>query len=145
MAWLLDINVLIARVDPGHEFHDPVSRWLRQNREAPIVTCPLTENGFLRIYGNPNYPGGPGSPEAARHDLRAIRGLPTHQFLPDTLSLGDTVHFPSLRDVKPKDLTDLYLLALAAANGLRFATFDEEIPAGLVPGGPAALEVIAGK
>lgn len=145
MAWLLDINVLIARVDPGHEFHDPVSRWLRQNRGGPIVTCPLTENGFLRIYGNPKYPGGPGSPEAARHDLRAIRSLPTHQFLPDTVSLGDALHVPHLRNANPKDLTDLYLLALAAANGLRFATFDGDIPATLVPGGPAALEVIPWK
>lgn len=142
MARLLDINVLIARVDPNHEFHSRVRVWLKTRSTEGIVTCPLTENGFLRIYGHPNYPGGPGSPEQARLDLQAIRALPRHQFVGDTLSIADTAHFPSLQKAAPKALTDLYLLALAAANGLRFATFDQDISAELVSGGRQALEVI---
>jgi len=145
LAWLLDINVLIARVDPAHEFHAPVCRWLKQYRNDPLVTCPLTENGFLRIYGHPNYPGGPGSPEAARRDLLVIRSLPNHQFLTDSVSLGESIRFPSLEGASPKQLTDLYLLALAAANGIRFATFDQQIPVDLMSDGRRALEVISVK
>jgi len=142
VAWLLDINVLIARVDPNHEFHARVRAWLKPRSAQGIVTCPLTENGFLRIYGHPNYPGGPGSPEHARLDLQVIRALPDHQFVGDTLSIADTTLFPSLQGASPKALTDLYLLALAAAHGLQFATFDQEINAELVMGGVKALVLI---
>jgi hypothetical protein len=34
------------------------------------------------------------------------------------------------------------LLALAAANDARFATFDTRIPAEAVAGGPVAIEII---
>lgn len=142
MAWLLDINVLIARVDPNHEFHARVRAWLKPRSVQGIVTCPLTENGFLRIYGHPKYPGGPGSPGQARLDLQAIRALPHHQFVGDTLSIADTTLFPSLQGASSKALTDLYLLALAAAHGHQFATFDQEIHAELVEGGVKALELI---
>ena len=142
MAWLLDINVLIARVDPAHEFHALVCYWLKRHRNEPLVTCPLTENGFLRIYGHPNYPGGPGSPEAARLDLLVIRSLINHQFLADSVSLAESARVPSLEGASPRQLTDLYLLALAAAHGIQFATFDQGIPVDLVPDGRRALEVI---
>lgn len=30
-AWLLDINVLIARQDADHEHHDRAARWFHEN------------------------------------------------------------------------------------------------------------------
>jgi hypothetical protein len=39
-------------------------------------------------------------------------------------------------------VTDLYLLALAAANAIRLATFDQKIPAHAIAGGEQALEII---
>lgn len=42
----------------------------------------------------------------------------------------------------PSRVSDLYLMALAAANDARFATFDTRIPAAAVAGGAAALEII---
>lgn len=142
MSFLLDINVLIARVDPNHEFHAAARTWMKRHAGAPLATCPLTENGFLRIYGHPKYPGGPGSPEKARQDLLVIRALPTHHFVADSLSLADTAQFPTLRNLAPKYLADLYLLALASANELKFATFDHGVPSGLLPQGTRSLEVI---
>gem|GEM_PF-3610567 len=54
---------------------------------------------------------------------------------------------PSKLHSRPKPrwgtrVSDLYLLALAAANGDCFATFDPRIPAESVAGGAAAMEVI---
>jgi predicted nucleic acid-binding protein len=65
MFYLLDVNVLIASADPGHEFHAAFHRWFRQAEAPALATCPLSENGYLRIYGHASYPGGPGSPMAA--------------------------------------------------------------------------------
>lgn len=143
MAFLLDINVLIARVDPGHEHHLRARRWLTEQADAGLATCPLTENGFVRIYGHPSYPGGPGSPALALEELRVIRSLGCHRFVGDTLSIDDPAAFHSLEGIGPRQVTDLYLLALAARHRMAFATFDGSIPAGRVVGGAAALVVIS--
>jgi len=142
MAFLLDINVLIARVDPRHEHHFRAQQWLDAQSGAELVTCPLTENGFLRIYGHPSYPGGPGSPAAALDELRVIRGMACHRFLGDSVSIDDPGVFHSLSGIGPRQLTDVYLLGLAAHRRISFATFDAGIPAGRVIGGPAALVVV---
>lgn len=142
MAYLLDINLLIARVDPGHEHHDRARNWLHAHASAEIATCPLTENGFVRIYGHPSYPDGPGTPCAALEELRMIRALPNHRFLADTLSIDDPTAFHSLDGIGPRQITDLYLLALAARHRMSFVTFDTAIAADLVVGGPAALVLI---
>ena len=144
MAFLLDVNVLIARVDPRHEHHDRILRWERVHAEEPLVTCPLTENGFLRIYGHPNYPGGPGSPSEALVELECLRSMSFHRFVSDSISLAEADSFLSLKGVSPKQLSDLYLLGLAVRNGFSFATTDSKVPARLVRGGMKALHVIDG-
>ncbi|HNQ87679.1 MAG TPA: PIN domain-containing protein [Verrucomicrobiota bacterium] len=142
-AWLLDINVLVARQDVDHEHHERVARWWHQRTADGWATCPLTENGFVRILGHPSYPGWPGTPERAAAALsRLIAAIPGHQFLPDEISLLDLSVVPSLEGVGPRALTDLYLLALAVHHGAVFATLDARIQPGLVPGGPAAFVVI---
>ena len=142
MAFLLDLNVLIARMDPRHEHHTRAKRWLDARPGMDLVTCPLTENGFLRIYGHPSYLGGPGSPEAALDELRVIRDMPRHRFLGDTLSLDDPGVFHSLAGIGPKQITDIYLLGLAAKHRISFATFDAAIPVDQVVGGAATLVLI---
>ncbi len=139
MPFLLDINVLIARTDPRHEHHSRCLAWERLHRRPPFATCPLTENGFLRIYGHPNYPGGPGSPAEARIELDAIRRLPQHAFIPDDISIAEQARIQNLKSVTPRQLTDLYLLALAVRHDYQFATLDANIDASLVVDGPAAL------
>lgn len=143
MIHLLDINVLIALCDPAHPHaaaaRDFFSAGLARNGWA---TCPLIENGFLRIFGSRKYPGGPGTPHAARQVLAGILASPGHQFWPDDLSLCDAARFPSLPGSAA--ITDLYLLALAVKQGGRFATLDAGIDAALLPGGVAAYHVIQG-
>lgn len=138
---LLDVNALIALADPLHVHHEKVARWFAQKHAAGWATCPLTENGFIRIVGHPNYPEGPGTSDAARRLLNALRSQPGHQFWPDTLSLCDTTRFRTLPSAR--DLTDCYLLALAVEHEARFATLDRRIDPATVPGGPAACLLIA--
>ena len=142
MIALLDINVLIARADSSHVFHRRSVEWLKLHGSASVATCPLTENGFLRIYGNPTYPGGPGSLASANQLLAAIRRLPQHIFLPDDISINESRRILSLVGVGHQQLTDLYLLALAVNHSAIFATFDCHIDSARVVGGSDALVVI---
>jgi uncharacterized protein len=142
MLYLLDVNVLIARCDPRHEFHELTKQWLSSRKDDTVLLCPITENGFLRIFGHPAYPKGPGSPARAAEQLAALRRRQRVRFIPDSISIVDHPAVPRLQAITPKQITDLYLIALASANGARFATFDDHIPAHLVSRGPKALEVI---
>jgi hypothetical protein len=140
--FLLAVNVLIARADSRHEHHRRCRRWEEEHADASLCTCPLTENGFLCIYGHPGYPGGPGSPGEALVELRHLLAFPHHRFLPADVTVAHGPTFGDLREVSPKQLADLYLLAVASRNGVQFATLDESVPAARVAGGPAALHVI---
>jgi toxin-antitoxin system PIN domain toxin len=140
MIFLLDVNVLIALGDANHPHRLAALRFLESSATVEgWATCPLTENAFLRILGG-SYPGGPGSTAEARRLLNSLRAAPGHQFWPDDISLSDTALFPKLSN--SQHLTDLYLLGLAVKHGGRFATFDQQIDATLIPGGAAAYHCI---
>lgn len=54
---LADVNVLLALIDPVHVHHEGASQWFVDASARGWATCPLTENGFVRILSNPSYPG----------------------------------------------------------------------------------------
>jgi uncharacterized protein len=56
--------------------------------------------------------------------LREAAATPYHEFWPDDLSILDPTVIDSARIHGPKQVTDLYLLALALKHGGRFVTFD---------------------
>lgn len=142
---LLDVNVLAALCDPAHEFHGKASGWFAGVREDGWATCPLTENGLVRIFGHPTYPGGPGSPAKVRPLLQALVRTPGHVFWADAVSIADAVVFPSLDDATSASLTDLYLLGLALHHSARFATFDRRIDPAVLAGGAKALVLVPTK
>lgn len=140
--YLLDANILIALGDADHTHHHRAMRFFGDHAvSSGWATCPLTENAFLRILGHASYEGGPGSPDLARRSLRSITGAPGHQFWPDSISLVDARIFPRLSTTK--QLTDLYLLALAIQRGGRLATLDSRIDPNLLSGGASAYYVLS--
>lgn len=137
MIHLLDFNVLIALCDPAHPHASSARHFFQSTLSGDgWATCPLVENGFLRIFGDHRYPGGPGNPQATRLMLDGLLASPGHQFWPDDLSLANRLAFPTLPT--SKHLTNLYLLGLALKHGARFATFDHSLGPSILPGGPAA-------
>ena len=74
--------------------------------------------------------------------LRRTCAHDAHRFWPDSISSRDIV--ARQHALTHGQVTDVYLLALAVANGGRLATFDRRIPAAAVDGGRDALVVIAG-
>lgn len=53
---LPDVNVLIALHDPKHTGHDKAHAWFDTHRLQGWPTCPLTENGFVRVFTQTQYP-----------------------------------------------------------------------------------------
>jgi len=138
---LLDVNVLIALFDPDHVHHEAAHAWFAAHRPSGWATCPLTENGLVRILSNPAYSPVSERPAKIVERLRAFRDSGDHCFWSDDVTLCDPDLF-SL-DVGWRRLTDVYLLALARRNEGRLATFDRSIPLKAVRGaGPEHLAVI---
>ena len=138
MVYLLDINALIALCDNHHIHHEIAHRWFMRQNKPKWATCPLTENGFLRILGNPNYPHYPGSPSVVLSMLQTARSIVNHHFWPDSKSILEIVK-PGIL-MHSSHITDIYLLGLAVANGGKLATFDRKIPVQTVIGGEKAVE-----
>lgn len=141
-VYLLDVNVLIALVDPAHIEHDQAHGWFGRVGQKAFATCPITENGLVRIIGHPKYPNSPGPPSAVLQSLTAIRALPGHRFWPDDLSIADAGFFAVELLSSHSRVTDSYLLALARAKGGRLATMDQKLATEVVPSGSTALALI---
>ncbi len=112
-AYLLDVNVLVALVDPAHVQHEAAHACFAEQGRAAWATCPMTGNGLLRIVGNPRYPNSPGAPAVVAGVLSALRQLPGHVFWPDDVSLMDATRVDAGRLLSHGQVTDSYLLALA--------------------------------
>lgn len=139
--FLLDVNVLIALLDPLHTQHEPAHSWFARNAAA-WASCALTQNGFLRIVSHPHYPNALTSPAEALPLLAALCARSEHQFWTDEVSLLDAELIDSGRLLTHGQLTDTWLLALAVRKGGRLATFDKRLVADAVVGGRAALHII---
>jgi toxin-antitoxin system PIN domain toxin len=142
MAFLLDVNVLIALIDPTHTHHDIAHDWFAARGRRAWATCPLTENAVLRIVGHARYPNSPGTPAAAAPMLASLCALPGHAFWPDDIRLLDTAVFDLGRLLNASQVTDSYLLALACARGGKLATFDRRLIVDAVVGGATGLHLI---
>lgn len=143
MTYLLDVNVLIALIDPAHIDHDRAHEWFDAVGRHSWATSPMTENGVLRVLGNPRYPNSPGSPAVVVEVLRELRGLSGHCFWPDDISLVDGARCDASRLLASGQITDSYLLALALTHGGQLATFDRRLIPDSVIEGAKALHRIA--
>lgn len=124
---LLDINVLIALLDLDHAHHRRARNWLQRAVESGWASCPLTENGCIRIMSQSKYPNPVPTSEVIKR-LRDAAATSYHEFWPDDLSILDGTIVDNTRIHGPKRVTDVYLLALAVRHGGRFVTFDGAVP-----------------
>jgi uncharacterized protein len=133
MRALLDINVLIALLDPDHSLHQRAREWFSRNAATGWTSCPITQNGCARIMATAGYPN-PLPVRAVMERLREATRSPYHEFWAADVSLLE----PRIADVSrihgPRQLTDLYLLALAVHRGGRFVTFDGSVSVSAIKG-----------
>ncbi len=133
MHALLDVNVLIALIDPAHKFHRTAKAWALKRGGLGWASCPLTQNGCIRIISQPAYQQ-PVPLQEAIQTLQTLCQSPKHQFWPDDLSLLDAAAFNHSKIHGHRQLTDLYLLGLAVKHQGCLVSFDGAIPLSAVKG-----------
>ena len=143
MTHLLDVNLLIAVLDPNHVHHGKAHQWIGSGTSLSWATCPLTENAFIRITGSASYPNFLGSAAAARDLLARNCSGKEYHFWADDISVCEKGLWDGWPTIQSSHLTDLYLLALAVKNKGKLASLDRRIPAHLVRGGKEALLVLS--
>ncbi len=141
--YLLDVNLLLALSDPMHIHHESAHRWFAEKGQEAWATCPLTENGFVRIASHPNYPNRPGDVAAVLAILRQFCKIRGHHFWTEDISILQTLEVDAV--ITHAQITDVYLLGLAVHNRGELATLDRRIPVDAVRGGRKAHELIIPK
>ncbi len=126
MRALLDVNVLIALLDADHSLHARATQWFAGHARSGWASCPITQNGCIRIMSHPGYPNAL-SVRAVMERLTEASASTFHEFWPDDVSLLDPKVADSARIHGPRQLTDLYLLALAVRHDGQFITFDTSV------------------
>jgi toxin-antitoxin system PIN domain toxin len=141
MRALFDVNVLIALHDRDHVHHVRAAQWFEDHVQNGWATCALTQNGCLRIMGQAGY----NSPQPLSMLVGMLQNSTQtahHAFWAEEISLLDPRQFEHGHIHSARQLTDLYLLALAVKNQGRLVTLDQRIPISAVRGATTAHLVV---
>jgi toxin-antitoxin system PIN domain toxin len=131
-GYLLDINVVIALVDPSHLHYDRAHHWFSAVGQSDWMTCPIVENAVVRIVCNPNYSNAHASPAVVIDSLASLTAVGRHRFVADRVSLLDDQVVDAGSLLYGGQVTDTYLVALAAVERAGLATFDSHISSSAV-------------
>jgi uncharacterized protein len=120
------VNVLLAIAWPNHQFHAPATLLLYA--KSRWATCALTQLGFIRLSSNPAAIPSAKSPEEARSLLARLVTDSLHIYL-------DSLPAPASDDwreafgklIGHQQVTDAYLLRLAAVHNAVLVTFDRRL------------------
>jgi toxin-antitoxin system PIN domain toxin len=136
---LLDVNVLTALLWPAHEHHETAHRWFAARRGGRWATCALTQLGLVRIVSNPAFSRDALSPTQAVTLLAQNVAHAGHEFWPENLQVPAAVAGLEAQLQGYRQLTDAYLVALAARRKGVLATFDRGVR---VLAGDALKEIV---
>jgi toxin-antitoxin system PIN domain toxin len=138
---LLDVNVLISLLDSAHVNHQATLGWFKLASAQLWATCPMTENGFVRVVSGFSYPNMRLTPAMAAESLSRVKlAFPnTYRFWPSAVSLADPSMFQLSVLIGSRQVSDAYLAGLAYSQGGRLVTLDGNIPWRAVRGATAEL------
>lgn len=141
MAALLDVNALIALVDSDHVEHLAMEKWFLKHHRWGWATCPLSENGMVRVLSQAAYPSGQRTPAEAVQILKALKAAfdDSYEFWPDDVSLSDGKIFNETLIAGPRQVTDVYLLGLAMRHKASIVSFDRALAWQGVRGASASM------
>ena len=108
--------------DPSHLHHDPAHDWFSKHSDEGWATCPLTENGFVRVVCQAKHLGGLRTPKALAGRLSELRQNGRHEFWEDRISLLETMRFELDKLPGPGQISNVYLpnLGRRAAGQTRY-------------------------
>lgn len=130
---LLDVDVLLALLDADHAQHALATAWLDEEIGGGWASCPITQNGFVRIISQARY-ASPVPAAAAAGALARACADDAHELWACDVTLLDPGVAETSRLLGPKQVTGCYLLALAVAHGGRLVTFDARVALSAVVG-----------
>lgn len=127
MSYLLDVNALVALFDEAHIHHEAAHDWFSAKAGRGWMTCPITENGLLRILSHPAYPNSalPMSDVADRLE-EFKKAAPGYGFWNNDYSFSQWLAGGKL-PIGSNHSTDAYLLQLCKRKNGALATFDRRI------------------
>ena len=127
MAYLLDVNLLLALAWPNHRHHAIARAWFANHGPSGWATCPITQCGFVRVSCNAKLQPAPVSPRDAIKTLQAMVNDPNHVFWPDDVMFLDSTTVPHDFLMGHRQVTDAYLIGLGRHHGGRLATLDQAL------------------
>lgn len=137
---LLDVNVLLALIDQDHIDHEIAHAWMDGQTVDGWASCAVTQNGFVRVLSQPNYP----NPVTVGHAVELLRtstSSKNHEFWPCDLAVTDPVLLAD-RLLGHRQVTDAYLLVLAVRHDGVLITLDTTIPVDAVRGAADRVVVL---
>lgn len=121
---LLDLNVLIALAEPGHQHHEKARAWFLSSPVGGWGICPFTEAGFLRVTTDPAYRPGPHTMEEAAALIQTLKRYPGYRYWGINDSWVTLTAPFATRIVGHQQITDAYLLGLAIKENGVLVTLD---------------------
>lgn len=140
-GFLLDVNALIALLWTRHEHHAATQAWFAESSSVGWATCSLTQLGFVRITSNPAFSAEAVRPAQALAILKANLEHPSHEAWEDRWGAAHLIEPFTDRLVGHRQISDAYLLGLAAKYEGRLATLDGGIEA-LAKGGRPFTDLV---
>jgi predicted nucleic acid-binding protein len=108
----------------SHTLHQRVAVWLQSGNFSSLLTCSITELGFIRILAQtPHYAFNVDRARLVLTQLKQSVGLP-FAFIADDRDLSTLPAWVKTG----RQTTDGHLLQLALAHGAELATLDQGIP-----------------
>ena len=123
---LLDVNALLALAWRNHQFHAAVAGRLDRRPATEWATCALTQLGFVRLSSNPAVVGVRQTPAQALAVLAGLVRDRLHRYV-EPLPPLDQVDKYFRRLLGHGQVTDAYLLAVAATNNAVLLTLDRRL------------------
>lgn len=127
MPHLLDTNALITLIDLDHPYSQRTQRWLTSVRDQGWYICPIVENGAIRIMSQPAYSQRRLTPAEVATTIEGLKVVSGYSFVANDVSLTDDSLFDLGRLNTSAQITDTYLLGLAAQHGAALATHDRRL------------------
>jgi uncharacterized protein len=144
MISLLDVNVLIALLDPAHLHHEIAHDWFARHERYGWATTGITVAGCVRILCSPAFRQVHAQPADVVRSLQQACKSPHHHHWPDSTSLLDGNVFRAEMIDGHQKITDVLLLAIACQHDGRLVTFDRSISLKPVIGATARNLLVIG-
>jgi toxin-antitoxin system PIN domain toxin len=138
LAYLPDVNILLALIDRDHVSHRLVTKWFSGIGDARFLLCSITEAGFVRLSVSPHLTKL--EMPVAMALLQQIAQFPNSSFLPMTRPWLELVSPFSSRLHGYRQVTDALLLGLAIQNNTTLVTLDRGVKA--LAGEPFAANLL---